>query len=48
VETVCDRVGILLQGELKVEGRVSDLLRQHSGTLEQLFLDIVGYERAAA
>lgn len=47
VETVCDRVGILLQGELKVEGRVSDLLQKRSGTLEQLFLDIVGYQRAA-
>ena len=47
VETVCDRVGILLEGELKVEGRVSDLLQKQSGTLEQLFLAIVGYKRAA-
>src|SRR5581483_6189967 len=29
VETVCDRVAILHQGELKVDGRVDDLARQH-------------------
>lgn len=47
VETICDRVGILIQGELRVEGRVSDLLQQHYGSLEQLFLEIVGYPTAA-
>ena len=47
VETICDRIGILIDGDLKVEGRVTDLLREHSGSLEQLFLDIVGYQRAA-
>jgi ABC-2 type transport system ATP-binding protein len=47
VETICDRVGILIQGELRVEGRVSDLLQQHYGSLEQLFLEIVGYAAAA-
>jgi len=29
VETICDRVAILHQGELKVEGRVSDLVKEH-------------------
>ena len=43
VETVCDRVGILHQGELKVEGRVSELVRQHNCNLEQIFLKIIGY-----
>lgn len=44
VETVCDRVAILHQGELKVEGRVDDLARRHQCNLEQLFLKIVGYQ----
>jgi len=44
VETVCDRVAILHQGELKVEGRVDELARQHQCNLEQLFLKIVGYQ----
>ena len=43
VETVCDRVAILHQGELKTEGRVSDLLREHSANLEQIFLKLIGY-----
>jgi ABC-2 type transport system ATP-binding protein len=43
VETVCDRVAILDQGELRLEGRVSDLARQHQLSLEQLFLKVVGY-----
>ena len=45
VETVCDRVAILHQGRLKVEGRVDDLVRQHQCSLEQVFLRIVGYEQ---
>src|SRR5882724_7331392 len=44
VETVCDRVAILHQGELKVEGRVSDLAREHQCNLEQLFLRVIGYQ----
>ncbi|MCL4789306.1 MAG: ABC transporter ATP-binding protein [Verrucomicrobia bacterium] len=44
VETVCDRVAIMHQGELMVEGRVDDLARQHQCNLEQLFLKIVGYQ----
>jgi ABC-2 type transport system ATP-binding protein len=44
VETVCDRVGILHEGRLRVEGRVSDLLRQYQCHLEQIFLKIIGYQ----
>jgi ABC-2 type transport system ATP-binding protein len=43
VETVCDRVAILHQGKLKVEGRVNDLLTKYQSNLEQIFLRIVGY-----
>jgi ABC-2 type transport system ATP-binding protein len=43
VETVCDRVAILNQGELKAEGRVADLTGQYQGNLEQAFLKIIGY-----
>jgi len=44
VETVCDRVAILSQGELKAEGRVSDLTRKYNAPLEQAFLKIIGYQ----
>ena len=44
VETVCDRVAIINQGELKVEGPVAQLVEQHQKNLEQIFLSIVGYE----
>jgi len=44
VETVCDRVAILHQGELKAEGRVSDLVSRHGGNLEQVFLRVIGYQ----
>jgi ABC-2 type transport system ATP-binding protein len=43
VETVCDRVAIINQGELKVEGRVADLIEQHQANLEKIFLNIIGY-----
>lgn len=43
VETVCDRVAILHQGELKTEGRVTDLVREHSANLEQIFLKLIGF-----
>ncbi len=43
VETVCDRVAILHQGELKVEGSVATLVQQHCLNLEQLFLTAIGY-----
>jgi ABC-2 type transport system ATP-binding protein len=44
VETICDRVAILHEGQLKVEGRVSDLAQQHQCNLEQLFLKVIGYQ----
>jgi ABC-2 type transport system ATP-binding protein len=44
VETVCDRVAILNQGELRAEGRVSELVQQHhQSNLEQVFLKTIGY-----
>lgn len=48
VETICDRVAILHQGELKREGRVSDIVREFNCDLEHAFLRIIGYEPAAA
>jgi ABC-2 type transport system ATP-binding protein len=42
VETVCDRVAILHEGELKVEGRVSDLVKSYQCNLEHVFLKVVG------
>jgi ABC-2 type transport system ATP-binding protein len=47
VETVCDRVGILNAGELKVVGRVEELVQQYQCNLEQVFLKIIGYQPAA-
>jgi ABC-2 type transport system ATP-binding protein len=44
VETICDRVAIINQGELKVEGSVAQLIEQHHANLEQVFLNIVGYQ----
>jgi len=43
VETVCDRVAIINQGELQAEGQVSDLVARHQASLEQVFLNIIGY-----
>jgi ABC-2 type transport system ATP-binding protein len=48
VETICDRVAIIDQGELKALGRVDDLVAQHGSNLEKVFLDIVGYQLQAA
>jgi ABC-2 type transport system ATP-binding protein len=45
VETVCDRVAIVCRGELKAEGRVTDLVATHkAANLEQVFLKLIGYE----
>jgi ABC-2 type transport system ATP-binding protein len=44
VETVCDRVAILHEGKLRVEGRVSDLVHKYQCNLENVFLNIVGYK----
>ena len=43
-ETVCDRVAIICQGELKAEGKVSELMVQHQCDLEKLFLKLIGYQ----
>jgi ABC-2 type transport system ATP-binding protein len=48
VETICDRVAILSQGELKREGRVTDLVREYNCDLEQAFLRIIGYAPPSA
>ena len=48
VETVCDRVAIINQGELKTLGRVDDLVAQHRANLEQVFLNIIGYQPQSA
>jgi ABC-2 type transport system ATP-binding protein len=45
VETVCDRVAIINRGQLKVEGRVNDLVASHQANLEQIFLKIIGYHQ---
>lgn len=44
VETVCDRVAIINQGELKIEGKVGDLVAKYQCGLEKIFLKIVGYQ----
>jgi ABC-2 type transport system ATP-binding protein len=43
VETVCDRVAIMNQGELKVLGRVEELVEEYQCNLEQIFLRIIGF-----
>lgn len=43
VETVCDRVAIVHQGELKAVGTVAEVSRGHEN-LEKAFLQIVGYQ----
>jgi ABC-2 type transport system ATP-binding protein len=48
VETVCDRVAIINQGELKATGSVSDLTARHQTSLEKAFLDIIGYPTQSA
>ena len=44
VETVCDRVAILHEGNLRVVGAVEALAREHNCGLEQLFLRVIGYQ----
>lgn len=44
VETICDRVAILQNGRLKIEGRVDDLVAAYHCNLEQIFLKIIGYQ----
>ena len=47
VETVCDRVAIMHQGQIKVEGRVDELVKKYECNLEQIFLQIIGYAQPA-
>jgi ABC-2 type transport system ATP-binding protein len=47
VETVCDRVAIMHQGQLKVEGRVDELVKKYQCDLEQIFLRIIGFSQPA-
>jgi ABC-2 type transport system ATP-binding protein len=48
VETVCDRVAILMEGQLKAEGPVNQLVQTYQcSTLEQVFLKIIDYKLAA-
>jgi ABC-2 type transport system ATP-binding protein len=44
VETVCDRIAIVNKGELKIAGRVADLLSEYQMDLEKIFLKIIGYQ----
>jgi ABC-2 type transport system ATP-binding protein len=48
VETVCDRVAIINQGELKVEGKVADLVDKYQANLEKIFLTIIGEPQSMA
>jgi ABC-2 type transport system ATP-binding protein len=47
VETVCDRVAIIHQGELMAVGTVADISAGHEN-LEQAFLKIVGFQPTPA
>ncbi|MEZ0275612.1 MAG: ABC transporter ATP-binding protein, partial [Roseimicrobium sp.] len=43
VERVCNRVAIMVQGKLIVEGEPGALVREHhAGSLEQLFTQLTG------
>ena len=44
VETVCDRVGILFNGELKELGSVTSLVNSYRCNLEQVFLRVIGFD----
>ena len=44
VERLCDRVAIISQGELKEEGKVSELVAKHQCDLEKIFLKLIGYQ----
>jgi ABC-2 type transport system ATP-binding protein len=48
VETVCDRVAIIHQGELKTIGSVSDVMGKQHANLEKAFLNIIGYQSQQA
>jgi ABC-2 type transport system ATP-binding protein len=42
VETVCDRVAIIADGEMKAQGTVQQIMGG-CPTLEKAFLNIIGY-----
>jgi ABC-2 type transport system ATP-binding protein len=44
VETICDRVAIINNGELKAVGPVHEIAAQHGSNLEKAFLDIIGIQ----
>jgi len=47
VETVCDRVAIIHQGDLKAVGRVNEITGKHA-SLETAFLNIIGFQTQPA
>ncbi len=47
VETICDRIAIINNGELKAVGSVSEISSQHGANLEKAFLDIIGFQPEA-
>ena len=47
VESICDRVAILHQGELKALGPVAEIKRPDDGNLEQAFLRLIGWPGAS-
>ena len=47
VESICDRVAILHQGELKALGPVAEIKRPDDGDLEQAFLRLIGWPGAS-
>ncbi|MBM3877721.1 MAG: ABC transporter ATP-binding protein [Verrucomicrobia bacterium] len=47
VESVCDRVAILHQGQLRALGTVAEVSQGDAGSLEQAFLRIIGWENPA-
>jgi ABC-2 type transport system ATP-binding protein len=44
VETVCDRVAIIANGELKIAGSVNELVAKYQCDLEKIFLQLIGYQ----
>ncbi|HLZ53287.1 MAG TPA: ABC transporter ATP-binding protein [Verrucomicrobiae bacterium] len=48
VETICDRVAIIHQGELKAVGGVDEVIGSNHSNLEKAFLDIIGYQPQSA
>ena len=48
VETICDRVAIINNGELKAIGGVDEVIGPNHTNLEKAFLDIIGYQPQSA